>query len=137
MKEEGCEPLPAKSTIHALLERNGLVKHRKKTRHKSEHPGKPYVETEAPNDVWAADFKGEFKTLDGVYCYPLTIMDLHTRFILKVKALQAPRRNPSSATSSTPSDASASPSASSPTTAFRSQRQASWASRSSTSGGSL
>ena len=94
LKEEGCEPLPAKSTIHALLERNGLVKHRKKTRHKSEHPGKPYVETEAPNDVWAADFKGEFKTLDGVYCYPLTIMDLHTRFILKVKALPGTKTQP-------------------------------------------
>jgi len=36
----------------------------------------------APNDTWAADFKGEFKTRDGRYCYPLTITDGYSRFLL-------------------------------------------------------
>jgi transposase InsO family protein len=40
-----------------------------------------------PNDLWTIDFKGEFSTLDGVRCYPLTIADAHTRFLLAVDAL--------------------------------------------------
>jgi transposase InsO family protein len=40
----------------------------------------------APNDTWAADFKGEFKTRDGRYCYPLTISDGHSRFLLACRA---------------------------------------------------
>jgi hypothetical protein len=41
----------------------------------------------APNEVWRTDFKGQFKTLDGVYCYPLTVQDAHSRFVLGVEAL--------------------------------------------------
>lgn len=40
------------------------------------------VVTAAPNDLWTADFKGEFRTGDGIYCYPLTIADLHARYLL-------------------------------------------------------
>lgn len=46
------------------------------------HPGAPAFHTDAPNDVWTADFKGEFRTGDGIYCYPLTIADLHARYLL-------------------------------------------------------
>ena len=45
------------------------------------------IATAAPNDVWTADFKGQFRTGNGVYCYPLTIADQHTRFLLECHGL--------------------------------------------------
>jgi putative transposase len=45
------------------------------------------VATTAPNDLWTADFKGQFRTGNGVYCYPLTIADQHTRFLLTCHGL--------------------------------------------------
>ena len=43
--------------------------------------------TTKPNDLWAADFKGQFRTGDGIYCYPLTISDQHSRYLLKCHSL--------------------------------------------------
>jgi transposase len=63
--------LPAKSTIHAVLDRHGLVKRRGKRR--SRATGTPLSKALAPNDLWCADFKGEFKLGNGRYCYPLTV----------------------------------------------------------------
>jgi transposase InsO family protein len=60
-----------------LLARRGLVKRRRRPRH---HPGVVPPVTHAPNDLWAADFKGQFRTEDRRYCYPLTVTDQHTRF---------------------------------------------------------
>jgi len=51
------------------------------------HPGVVAPVTHAPNDLWTADFKGHFRTRDGVYCYPLTIADQHTRFLLTCQGL--------------------------------------------------
>ena len=45
----------------------------------------------APNHIWTADFKGQFKTLDGKYCYPLTVVDGYSRFLLGCQALDAPQ----------------------------------------------
>ena len=73
---------PAPSTVCDLLSRQGLVRHPKRRRKRLEHPGAPAIHTEAPNDLWTADFKGEFHTGDGIYCYPLTIADLHARYLL-------------------------------------------------------
>jgi putative transposase len=82
---------PAPSTVGDLLKREGLVRpRRRRTRHA--HPGKPHVVPQGPNDIWAADFKGEFKTLDGLYCYPLTVTDLASRFLLACVALPSVRR---------------------------------------------
>jgi transposase InsO family protein len=75
------KPWPAFSTAGEILKRHGLVKPRRKRR-RLRHPGRPYLPMEAPNDTWAADFKGEFKTRDGRLCYPLTITDGHSRFLL-------------------------------------------------------
>lgn len=72
---------PASSTAGEILKRHGLVEPRRKRR-PMRHPGRPYLPMAAPNDTWAADFKGEFKTRDGRYCYPLTITDGHSRFLL-------------------------------------------------------
>jgi transposase InsO family protein len=72
--------LPARSTVFDILERHGRVKHKQRRRH-YQHPGSVPIETTAPNDVWTADFKGQFRTRNGVYCYPLTVVDHHIRFL--------------------------------------------------------
>jgi putative transposase len=64
---------------------------RRRRRRASSHPGVVPIRTTAPNDLWTADFKGQFKTRDGVYCYPLTIADQHTRFLLRVQGLLSVR----------------------------------------------
>jgi transposase InsO family protein len=53
------------------------------------HPGKPTSSILAPNDVWSADFKGQFKTNDGVYCFPLTVTDNFSRYLLGCQALHS------------------------------------------------
>src|SRR5205809_1509088 len=77
---------PAPSTAGDLLARRGLVKQRRRRR-PHYHPGVVAPVTHAPNDLWTADFKGHFRTRDGVYCYPLTIADLHTRYLLTCQGL--------------------------------------------------
>lgn len=84
LRNQGLSGLPVESTANALLDRHGLVNHSRR-RKRPLHPGKPLVETVASNDVWTADYKGQFKTQDGVYCYPLTIADLHSRYLLACK----------------------------------------------------
>ena len=78
--------LPAPSTVGDLFSRHGLVRPRR-TRLKSPHPGAGKLETSGSNEVWTADYKGEFKTRDGSYCFPLTVMDSHTRYLLGCDAL--------------------------------------------------
>jgi len=82
---------PAVSTAGAILKRHGLVAPRRRRR-SPRHPGATPLETTAPNDVWGADFKGQFKMRDGVYCYPLTVTDAHTRYVLAVDALPSVRQ---------------------------------------------
>jgi len=77
---------PAPSTAGDLLARCGLVKKRRRRRPHL-HPGVVPPVTHAPNDLWTADFKGHFRTRDGIYCYPLTIADLHTRYLLTCQGL--------------------------------------------------
>jgi putative transposase len=81
---------PAVSTVADLLKRHGLVKARRRRRPVT-HPGTAPIVTAAPNDLWTADFKGQFRTRDGAYCYPLTIADRHTRYLLRVDALRSVR----------------------------------------------
>lgn len=80
------EPWPAASSAGELLKREGLVRPRKR-RQRSAHPGRPTVVPQEPNDLWTADFKGQFRTRDWSGCYPLTIADLHSRYLLAVQAL--------------------------------------------------
>ena len=77
---DGDVRVPAKSTIHAVLDRHGLVKHGGGPRHRAR--GTPLSEGATPNDLWCADFKGEFKLGNGRYCYPLTVTDHASRFLL-------------------------------------------------------
>lgn len=88
-KLDGDFRIPAKSTIHAVLCRHGLIKlPRRPRRHAS---GTPLSPGAAPNDLWCADFKGEFKLGDGRYCYPLTVTDHASRFLLLCEALESTR----------------------------------------------
>lgn len=77
---------PAASTVGELLKREGLVLPRRRRRPLG-HPGRPTTPMEAPNAVWTADFKGQFKTGDGRYCYPLTIIDGYSRYLLACEGL--------------------------------------------------
>jgi len=67
-----ARPWPARSTFNAILDRHALL-HKNRRRQKWAHPGAPPLQTERPNQVWPVDFKGQFKTGDGHYCYPLTV----------------------------------------------------------------
>lgn len=78
---------PAISTIHAVLDRRGLVKHRKGRRNKA--VGTVLSESHQPNDLWCADHKGEFMLADRRYCYPLTITDHASRYLFAVEALES------------------------------------------------
>ena len=82
---------PAPSTITTLLHRHGLIPPRRRTRRERAAWAHTVLTTpRAPNDVWAADFKGEFRLARGPYCYPLTISDLASRYVLAVDALPSP-----------------------------------------------
>lgn len=86
-EHEGLQ-LPSASTIALVLKRHGLVQKRRLRRRPLVHRG-PLVTPQEPNDVWAADYKGQFRLGNRQYCYPLTASDLHSRFILAVEALDA------------------------------------------------
>lgn len=74
-------PIPSETTIYNILVQEGLI--HSPRRRKRVAPGqRPFSAVHQPNDVWSADFKGQFKTKDGTWCYPLTIMDHHTRYLL-------------------------------------------------------
>jgi transposase InsO family protein len=80
--------IPARSTVHAVLDRHGLVKRgRQRRRNKAE--GTALRQALAPNQLWCADFKGEFKLGNRQYCYPLTVTDQVSRFVLLCEALES------------------------------------------------
>ena len=80
--------LPSASTIALVLKRHGLVQKRRLRRRPLIHHGR-LTTPDGPNDVWAADYKGQFRLGNGEYCYPLTASDLHSRFLLAVESLDA------------------------------------------------
>ncbi|MBF0354438.1 MAG: IS481 family transposase [Alphaproteobacteria bacterium] len=84
--------LPAISTVHAVLDRHGLVKRTRARRNRAE--GTPLSSGTSPNDLWCADFKGEFKLGNGRYCYPLTVTDHASRFLLLCEGLETTREVP-------------------------------------------
>jgi transposase InsO family protein len=81
--------LPAPSTIGDILKRAGLVMSRRRRRH-AWPSTPPFVEAKAPNDVWTADFKGQFRTRDDQLCYPLTIADALSRYLIRCDAYTHP-----------------------------------------------
>lgn len=77
--------MPAISTVHAVLDRHGLVTPRKRRGYKAQ--GTTLSRPRHPNDLWCADYKGEFMLADKRYCYPLTITDFETRYLISCEAL--------------------------------------------------
>jgi transposase InsO family protein len=80
--------IPARSTINAILDRHGKLR-KNRRRPRWHHPGAGPVQTTQPNQVWPADFKGQFKLQNGRYCYPLTITDHYSRKLLACRAMPA------------------------------------------------
>jgi putative transposase len=79
--------LPAISTVHAVLDRHGLVNKPRPPRYRAKGTG--LTTPTAPNELWCADDKGEFMLADRRYCYPLTVTDAVSRFILSCEALES------------------------------------------------
>jgi putative transposase len=77
--------LPAISTVHAVLDRHDLVKRRRRRR--PTRAESTLSRPDAPNALWCADYKGEFMLGDRRYCYPLTITDFASRYLLSCEAL--------------------------------------------------
>ena len=77
---------PCPSTIGDLLHREGLTVARRRCRRTPPYT-QPFAGCEAPNAVWCADFKGWFRTGDGQPCYPFTLSDAYSRFLLRCQAL--------------------------------------------------
>jgi len=80
---------PAASTVGAILRREGLVKPKKQRARAGEYSD-GLTAQDAPNAVWAADFKGWFKLTSGAKCYPLTVSDGYSRYLLGCRALRHP-----------------------------------------------
>ena len=80
---------PAISTVHAVLDRHGLVSRGRKRRYKAQ--GTTLSKPLLPNDLWCADYKGEFMLADRRYCYPLTISDFASRYLISCEALSTTR----------------------------------------------
>lgn len=82
LQDKGYTDLPCKSTIGNILKRNGRIEPEASQTHQ------PYrrFERGVPNELWQMDYKGDFGMLDGRRCYPLTILDDHSRFSLCLQA---------------------------------------------------
>ena len=82
LANEGHTNLPCAKTVSNILKRNGCISEQESLKHTAY---KRY-EKERCNQMWQADFKGDFGLLDGTRCYPLDIIDDHSRFAIKVEA---------------------------------------------------
>lgn len=81
--------IPAASTIHAVLDRHGLVSRPRRSSTRAE--GTALSDGVNPNDLWCTDYKGEFQLANKRYCYPLTVTDHASRYLLLCEALESNR----------------------------------------------
>jgi len=80
---------PADSTAGEILKRAGLVQPRRPRRRVVPY-SEPFSECGGPNQSWSADFKGDFRLGNGRRCYPLTVSDNFSRYLLLCRALERP-----------------------------------------------
>jgi transposase len=80
--------LPADSTAGEILKKEGLVKKRKKRHHVSADE-EAFDDCLKSNEVWGVDYKGQFKLGNGKWCYPLTMSDIHSRYLLQCQSLES------------------------------------------------
>jgi putative transposase len=78
---------PSRSTVCTWLKQRGLVTASRRRARSPHAPARPLARATRANEVWTTDFKGEFRTGDGVYCYPLTLRDGFSRFVLRCDGL--------------------------------------------------
>jgi transposase InsO family protein len=92
LEQDAERALPSASTIAAILKRRGLVRPAKKRRRCGPVSGvsSPFPDCDEPNAVWCVDFKGSFNTHDGKACYPLTISDAYSRYVLWCEGMREP-----------------------------------------------
>lgn len=81
-------PWPAASTVGELLRRHGLVEPRRRKRRPLKG-GRPRLDIQHPNELWTTDFKGQFRVGNGRYCYPLTVADRASRYLLRCQSLES------------------------------------------------
>jgi putative transposase len=81
--------VPAASTIGDILDRNGLIRPRR-VRLRVPPSSNPLAHAQQPNDVWCVDFKGHFTLGNGNRCYPLTITDAASRYLIKCEIVAKP-----------------------------------------------
>lgn len=84
--------VPARSTIHAVMDRHGLVTRNHRSRTRAE--GTPLSAGTSPNDLWCTDYKGEFQLGNRQYCYPLTVTDHASRYLLLCEAMESNKEQP-------------------------------------------
>ena len=84
-------PIPAKSTIHAVLDRHGLVERRGRVRRRAQ--GTALSLGQHPHELCCTDYKGEFLLGNHHYCYPLTVTDHASRFLLTCEALSSTKED--------------------------------------------
>jgi transposase InsO family protein len=84
--------VPVRSTIHAVLDRHGLVEH--PCPRPPRATGTALSQPAAPNDLWCTDFKGEFRLGNRRWCYPLTVTDQLARYLLMCEALESVKETP-------------------------------------------
>jgi len=77
---------PAVSTMGGLLAAHGRVKPQARRRRTPPYPH-PLLPMDQPNAVWTADFKGQFATGDGQLCYPLTVADGCSRYVITCRGM--------------------------------------------------
>jgi transposase InsO family protein len=87
VQHEPATRWPAPSSIGALLARQGLVAHRRRREPTHARLVSGRTAATGPNVVWTADFKGEFRLTSGAWCYPLTVLDLYSHYLLGCTAL--------------------------------------------------
>jgi putative transposase len=81
---------PSKTTIYNILHAEGMVPKRRRKQRVAPFP-KPFAPDRGVNDIWSTDFKGQFRLKSGKYCYPLTVMDHHSRYLLCCHGMVGPR----------------------------------------------
>ena len=80
--------LPSRAAADGMLKRAGLVEPRRR-RHQGQTPFARSFTANEPGDLMTIDFKGQFRLGNGHYCYPLTLMDYSSRFLLECRALSS------------------------------------------------
>jgi transposase len=80
---------PGISTIARILARDGRVDISSRSRRRWSAAAYR-TPSAAANQVWTVDYKGEFRTRDGQWCYPLTVMDTFSRYLLACEGFGGP-----------------------------------------------